>query len=88
LDIHGNDLDPNTLPRLQRLIQDLHLQDHVRCHGPYKHGEISTILAKADLVVLPSEWEGLPLVLVEAMQYGVPIVATSVGGNAELGDAT
>ena len=47
--------------------------------------QVPEILAQADLVVLPSEWEGLPLVLVEAMQHGVPIVATDVGGTRELG---
>ncbi|MGO9109690.1 MAG: glycosyltransferase family 4 protein [Thermoguttaceae bacterium] len=87
LDIYGSDLDPATLPRLRKSIEDHGLQDRVCCHGPYKHGDVSKILADADLVVLPSEWEGLPLVLVEAMQYGVPIVATNVGGNTELGDA-
>ena len=87
LDIYGSDLDPATLPRLRKSIEDRGLQDRVCCHGPYKHGDISKILADADLVVLPSEWEGLPLVLVEAMQHGVPVVATNVGGNSELGEA-
>ncbi len=86
LDIYGSDLDPATLPHLRKSIEDHGVQDRVRCHGPYKHGDVSKILADADLVVLPSEWEGLPLVLVEAMQYGVPIVATNVGGNEELGE--
>jgi glycosyltransferase involved in cell wall biosynthesis len=87
LDIYGSDLDPTTLPRLRTFVEDHGLHDHVCCHGPYKHADVSKILAGADLVVLPSEWEGLPLVLVEAMQYGVPIVATNVGGNSELGEA-
>ena len=87
LDIYGSDLDPATLPRLRRSITERGLQERVCCHGPYKHGDVSKILAEADVVVLPSEWEGLPLVLVEAMQYGVPVVATNVGGNSELGEA-
>jgi glycosyltransferase involved in cell wall biosynthesis len=85
LDIHGDDVSPATLPALRREVAELGLSDDVRLHGAYAHRDLPEILAKADVVVLPSEWEGLPLVLVEAMQHGVPIVATNVGGTAELG---
>jgi glycosyltransferase involved in cell wall biosynthesis len=54
-------------------------------HGAYEHSQLPEILGNLDLVVLPSEWEGLPLVLVEAMQHGVPFVATAAGGTAEFG---
>jgi glycosyltransferase involved in cell wall biosynthesis len=85
LDVHGGDLDPATIPRLRRYITEHGLEHRVECHGLYKHATVSEILSRADLVVLPSQYEGLPLVLVEAMQHGVPIVATDVGGTAELG---
>ncbi len=41
-------------------------------------------LANLDLFVMPSRWEGMPLVLLEALVAGVPAVATDVGGVREL----
>ena len=38
----------------------------------------------ADMFMLPSEYEGLPIVIIEAMSCGKPIVASNVGGISEL----
>jgi glycosyltransferase involved in cell wall biosynthesis len=46
--------------------------------------EIPAILARSDLFVLPSIWEGMPNAVLEAMAAGLPIVATDVEGVAEL----
>jgi glycosyltransferase involved in cell wall biosynthesis len=46
--------------------------------------DVPRIVAAADLFVLPSEHEGLPLALLEAMTAGKPCVATAVGGVPEV----
>ncbi len=65
---------------IENLINSLGLEDHVILTGMLTHEEIPAHLARADLFVLPSLSEGLPLVLVEAMSAGKPVVATRVGG--------
>ena len=45
-----------------------------------QRADVPALLAAADVFVLPSVWEGQPLILQEALRAGVPIVATRVGG--------
>jgi glycosyltransferase involved in cell wall biosynthesis len=46
-------------------------------------GDVPDLLAAADLLLLPSLFEGLPLVVLEAMAAGLPVVATRIGGTLE-----
>jgi glycosyltransferase involved in cell wall biosynthesis len=53
--------------------------------GPFNgRDELSDIMAETDIFVMSSILEGQPLGVVEAMAYGCPIVATTVGGIPEL----
>ena len=51
---------------------------------PGHRDDVLALLASAAVFVLPSVWEGQPLILQEALRAGVPIVATRVGGTPEL----
>lgn len=46
--------------------------------------DVARLLAAADVFVLPSRWEGQPLILQEALRAGRPIVAADVGGVRDL----
>jgi glycosyltransferase involved in cell wall biosynthesis len=46
--------------------------------------DVPALLAAADVFVLPSMWEGQPLILQEALRCGLPIVATRAGGIGDL----
>lgn len=47
-------------------------------------GELETLFAQAELLVVPSRWEGFGLVAAEAMRSGLPVVASAVGGLSEV----
>ena len=67
---------------LDRQSHDLGLSDTVIFAG--LRTDVPDILATMDLFVLPSLWEGMPNVVLEAMAAGLPVVATAVGGTPEL----
>lgn len=64
----------------------LGLEDNVEFAGRKNERDVQLEIAKSDLLVLPSFMEGLPVVLIEAMAIGVPVVASCVAGIPELID--
>jgi glycosyltransferase involved in cell wall biosynthesis len=70
--------------RFQRLAADLGISDRVEFPGWVGPVEIATLLRDADIFVLPSYNEGLPVAILEAMMAALPVVTTPVGAIAEL----
>jgi glycosyltransferase involved in cell wall biosynthesis len=81
LALGGETTGPGPLERYERLAGELGLRDRVRFLG--FRSDVADVMRAADVVVLPSLSEGLPLVILEAMSCGKPVVATPVGGIPE-----
>lgn len=59
-----------------KLTEKIHFVGHT--------DHVAAIVARCQLLVLPSHFEGMPNVVLEAMVLGVPVIATDAGGTAEL----
>jgi glycosyltransferase involved in cell wall biosynthesis len=66
---------------LKNLSKLLNLTESVDFRGMVQ--DVSPFLKEADLFILPSRTEGVSNALLEAMSYGIPCIATDVGGNPE-----
>lgn len=69
---------------LERMTQTLGLQDHVIFRGALNQEQTREIYGQADIFVLPSFAEGLPVVLMEAMSMEIPCIASAINGIPEL----
>ncbi|MCB9604170.1 MAG: glycosyltransferase family 4 protein [Sandaracinus sp.] len=70
--------------KIEAAIAQRGLGDRVRLLGHMTERDVLAQVAEADALVVSSLMEGLPVVLMEAMAIGVPVVAPSVGGIPEL----
>jgi glycosyltransferase involved in cell wall biosynthesis len=69
---------------LEATLKDQAAKLRVDARFPGQRDDVPALLAAAAVFVLPSVWEGQPLILQEALRAGVPIVATRVGGTPAL----
>jgi glycosyltransferase involved in cell wall biosynthesis len=70
------------LSEVKAQVGRLGLNSPVRLMG--ERQDVPTILAAMDVFCLPSETEGMPMTILEAMAAGLPVVASNVGGIPEL----
>lgn len=66
----------NELVKRERIEDNIHFL-------PFRQ-DVPDLLAAADIFVLPSLWEGLPIGLIEAMSMGKAVIATNVDGSREI----
>jgi len=69
---------------LEALSIQLGIQKNVQFVGKVPHEKVLSFMQQADVFVLPSLSEGFPMVIIEALACGLPVVASGVGGVPEI----
>ena len=71
-------------PRLEQQVRSSGLRDIVSFPGQVSPDHVPGIIDRAGIVLMPSLFEGLPVVAIEAALVGRPLIATRVGGISEI----
>ena len=74
--------DGELLGSIKNLAKQYRLEGEINFNGTTDN--ILKELANADIFILPSKWEGVPMSIIEAMGTGLPIVASAVGGIPDM----
>lgn len=82
-DLIGTVADENKI-KIESKIKELGLQNKVRLTGPKFGKELLDSYTNADILTFPSHFEGFPMVILEAMSHGLPIIASDVGNIREM----
>lgn len=65
-------------------IRNIKAPDNVEMIGEVKQKEVKEYMEKSDLFIFPTHSEGFPLVILEAMSVGLPIISTKVGAIGDM----
>jgi glycosyltransferase involved in cell wall biosynthesis len=78
----GLEKDPEYTGRLKAMISG---EPSITLQGRFAHDDLAEVFSKIDVLVVPSLWyENAPLVIQEAFATRTPVIATNVGGMAEM----
>ena len=70
--------------QLMEMVRKRGMENYVIFPGFVDESDLPALYSSADLYVLPSLWEVLPISLLEALSVGLPLISTDAGGNAEI----
>lgn len=74
--------DGEERPAMQRLSVDLKIGEWLRFLG--SRNDVYDLMQAGDMLLLPSRWEGLPIVLLEAGLFRLPVAVSNTYGNREI----
>lgn len=85
LDVVGDPrIEPAYVRRLQALSRQPELRGRVRFHGRLDAAPLSELLRRAQVLAVPSQYEGFGIVYLEGMAFGLPALGSAHGGAAEI----
>ena len=76
--------DGSYLSFVKNYVNENKINDNVTFLGSVDHDKLPSYYNMADVMVLPSDMEGIPMVILESLACGTPVVASRVGGIPEL----
>lgn len=79
LDIMGEWSNYDEKNEIEQIISNFSLEKYITFHGLITSSEKWLLYQSSDILVHPTYWDGQPLVILEAMGYGLPIITTKVG---------
>jgi glycosyltransferase involved in cell wall biosynthesis len=79
----GKPTDPSVVSDMQKFIQDEGLSKFIDVIGPVYGEKKAAVFKSADVFVLPTSKDAFPLVNIEAMQWGLPVISTREGAIPE-----
>ncbi|MBI5658009.1 MAG: glycosyltransferase family 4 protein [Nitrosomonadales bacterium] len=80
----GDDRDPGTRDLLEREAERLGIRDRIEFVGTVSGEAKDQEIRDADILILPSHTENMPISLIEGMAAALPVVATAVGAIPEM----
>lgn len=78
------DMEPSYAEAVRQRIAQKGFGDRVILHGPLEGGQLAEEYRRADFFAMPSSYEGFGIAYLEAMAYGLPVIASAAGGAVEI----
>jgi Glycosyl transferases group 1 len=69
---------------LRRLASDVSISDQISWHGSMENAQAQDMIKKADVLVLPSVYDGWGAVVVEALLRGTPVIVSDAAGSSQV----
>jgi glycosyltransferase involved in cell wall biosynthesis len=80
----GGEERPGNMAQLTSIVEEEKLAPWVQLTGEMEREKVPSFLGFADIFLLPSFWEGMPVTIIEAMRSGLPIISTPVAGIPDM----